>query len=377
MKLSRGLGLLATLGVCWLSAVGCDDGTNTPADGNDASSESGGSAGKGTGGSAGKGTGGSAGKGTGGSAGKGTGGSSGSAAGGGGGVPPATGGGAGKGGKAGGSSAGAGGAGTGGAGGPDGGGAAGADGGTVDASVDGSGTPDAAEAGRDGSHGGTGAKSCTYGCATDDDCVVDGDPTMKCHPTKKRCVDPTSTCETNDDCVGFVSFWSPSCFEDADCQLPGDVCVESGIYGLCASPPDPVDGCLFPGTEPTTRKRFGTSDGGTPDGGAVVVCGATSGRCNNGVCVDGCSSDPNFCTSGGGFGETCNETSGMCECAASSECTTSGVSACNQQNHRCECVTNADCTSPGFDTCVAGSCGCSNASACPTSPYKNAVSVCD
>ena len=73
MKLSRGLGLLAALGVCWSSAVGCDDGTNAPADNNDASSE--GTGGKGTGGSAGKGTGGSAGKGTGGSAGKGTGGS--------------------------------------------------------------------------------------------------------------------------------------------------------------------------------------------------------------------------------------------------------------------------------------------------------------
>jgi hypothetical protein len=362
MKLSRGLGLLAALGICWSSAIGCDDGGNAPADDNDASSAAG--------------AGGSAGKGTGGSAGKGTGGSSGSSAapgaGGSGGVLPGSGGGAGKGG-AGGSSPGTGGRGTGGAGTAD----ASADSGALDASAtpDGS-TPGTAEAGLDGSST-PGTKSCTYSCQTDDDCLVDGDPAMKCHPTKKRCFDPTTTCQSNDDCVGFVSVWFPSCAGDDDCLLAGDVCVDAGGYGLCATPPDPVDGCFFPGQVPLTRKRFGAADGGAGDAGTIAVCGDTSGRCAKGQCITGCSSDPEFCTNPGDFGSTCNEVSGMCECAASTECTASGVSACNQQNHLCECASNADCTSPGLDTCVAGSCGCSSASACPTSPYKNAVSVCD
>jgi hypothetical protein len=353
MTFSRSLGLIAAFGACWLSGAACSDDTKSGSSGPDGSVEAG------TGGSSGSGGGGPAG--SGGASGKsGSAGSAGSAG--------AAGAAGGRGGNAGA------------------GGTAGADAGMPDAStggapptmpdasVDGGGT-DATAPGREAEAGPVVAKQCAYTCQSDNDCLqgtdAAADTSKKCDPVKKRCVDPLEVCRTNDDCAALASFWTMPCENPGDC-LPGDVCIEVGGRGVCATPPDDLLGCLFPGTEPITRRRFGAADAATVD-----VCGSTAGRCDDGRCIIGCSSDESFCTSPGGFGATCNATTGMCECAAASECTVSGVSTCNTATHQCECARPADCAAEGKDTCVSGKCGCSSAAACPVSPYRNAPAVCE
>jgi hypothetical protein len=325
MQATRSLGFIGVLGACWFVSAGCsssNNSTNVQPDGG-----SGGT----TGASGGKpGTGGKA------AGGASSGGKSGS-------------GGASSGGKSG----------SGGAGGTNGSGGA----------LEG-GTP---EGGPEGGVHPLLSKSCGYQCNTDADCLTGtdagADDTYKCNPTRKRCENPIEVCNSNDDCAGQASLWIPACTGDADC-FPGDVCVDAGGYGLCATPADPVDGCSFP-PEPIVRRRFGT-----PDAGTVTVCGSTAGRCNAHRCSIGCSDDPNFCT-GAGLGPTCNATSGLCGCATNADCTATGVSVCNGTTHHCECATNADCAgAPGGDVCVNGSCGCSGTSIC-TVQFRNATSVCE
>ncbi len=398
MNRLRALGLISILGCSIAASCGGDDTATT-------TTGSGGTAGNGgsTGGKAGTSGGGSAGKATGGSAGKATGGSAGSA-------------GSGTTGGAGGGTAGSGTAGGGTAGSaPD---AAGGTGGTGDASKEATGTggdldsgsPDVSvegsstDASPDVSSDGTTTTDattsdatdaapqtsnlCAYQCNTDADCrlkTADGGTRpsgMICHPWLKRCETMEAVCETNDDCAAIASQWSLDCTSDADCF--GDVCVDAGGYGRCATQPDDT-GCFL--SDPLVRKRFVLpADGGSvsdaasdaaADGGSnlVTVCGATTGRCNaHKRCFTGCADDSDC--AGTGQGPHCNTVSGLCECTASGQCTAAGVSSCNTTSHHCECTGNNDCTTASRNTCVQGTCGCSGAGAC-ASPYAQATSVCE
>jgi hypothetical protein len=185
-------------------------------------------------------------------------------------------------------------------------------------------------------------------------------------------VDPAGACTTHEDCIPLNSFWLFPCSSDDDCF--GDVCIDVGGSGLCATPPGDVLGCSDPTPDTIVKRRFGADSG---DAGTVTVCANLSGRCDAGQCIFGCAGDPTLCSAAAGFGSTCNAETGKCECAVSTECTASGVSTCNTGSHLCECATNADCVGAGTDVCVAGRCGCSAASVCPASLFANAPPVCE
>jgi hypothetical protein len=217
--------------------------------------------------------------------------------------------------------------------------------------------------------GTTAVRNCAYKCTTDDDCVAGQDTSKKCDSVKKRCIDPTTACKTNDDCTALASFWLVDCVTDDDCV--GDVCIDVAGHGLCARVPALVVGGVCFSGGPLLRRRFGG------DGATVTVCGSESGRCRGGSCTIGCVND-SFCTDDAtGMGYTCNTTTALCECSTNSDCYATGVSTCNTASHSCECARNDDCTQEGKDLCVAGTCGCSSADTCPASPYANAPPVCE
>jgi hypothetical protein len=239
----------------------------------------------------------------------------------------------------------------------------------------GGGTGGVAGGGAGGIAGGGGAapiavKNCNYQCATDDDCktTIPEDPqTHFCHPTRKRCED-ISVCQVSSDCVAFANqfSWFFPCVNDADCSPGTEACVPFGHGGLCAPLPDAQTGCADGVL--TQLPHFGAT-------GNVQVC-ASPGVCVNKACQFSCASDNGGCTDG----TQCNASTGLCECSASTQCkAASGKPVCGATSH-CECATSDQCTptaSVGLDKCYSGSCGCSNAAACPASPYVNATPVCE
>jgi hypothetical protein len=329
MAYSRRLGVIGILGVCFFVAVGCDDSDDknvNEAEGGEAgeTGSNGGSGGKSTAGSqnnAGKG-----GKGTGGSAGSPTAGTAGAVNGGGEGGTAAesTGGMGGEG-----NTAPLGGAGADGGGGEPGGGAGGA--------------PDAS------------LKACTNECEIDDDCaVLDSPVILSCDQATHRCVDALEPCETNDNCVPWVSLWYTPCTKQADCT--DSFCVTWEGKGYCANAPSD-DFCFPPWTAPSQLLEFGSADPQMFD-----VCFGTGATCNAGKCIASCA-DP-FLGGCDGNGDTCNEVSGLCECETGDSCA-SGV--CGADSHCVECVTSDDCAenAAGNTSCFDGKCGCGSADSCP------------
>lgn len=353
MAFSRRLGVIGILGVSWLVAVGCsdDDNKNVVGEGGEAGeagessggkSTSGGSAnnaGKGGNASAGKGgtTGGgmpSAGTANGGSAGTATGGTAGSDANGGAGALGGD-----DAGGAGGAAAGAGGA------------SAGGDGGA-------GGSPQVAV-----------AKKCDWSCNIDADC--NGiDSAGHCDQTLKRC--RSTDCAVSADCAPYISQWTTPCANDSGCTPDVERCVAWQGDGYCASLPDPQVPefpCFF--GYPTTMPLFGAV-------GEAEVCADLTHICNNGACEPGCANPLLGC--GAGSGDTCNPTTGLCECAQSTECTKAGVSVCGGSG-LCGCADDTDCAktagSTGLGKCVNGTCGCDSAATCLSGAHPNATKVCE
>lgn len=338
MAFSRRLGVIGILGACWFVAVGCsddEDQKDSSADGGDGGEAP--SAGK----SAVAGSSNNAGKsGGGGKAGASAGGAGGVATGGAGGETPST---AGAGGADGGSGGAAGaaevpGAGAGGAS-----GASGADAGGA--------------AGAGGDAGVAVAKACADECEIDADCAIQDAFGRACNQATHRCYDASvETCTTNDDCLPSGSQWFVNCETDDDCADDGsESCVGLAGVGYCAVL-SVAGECSF--SEPKDMPRFGAQ-------GTSNVCVGFD-RCNAGACIFNCA-DPlfgGFCDVGNGNGDTCNPTTGLCECALPSECN-SGV--CGADAHCAECALDSDCAGAqiGRDVCVAGKCGCSAASVCP------------
>jgi hypothetical protein len=340
MAFSRHLGVIGILSVSWLVAVGCNDDDDRK---NVAQGE-GGEAGEGP--SGGKST--SAGSAN--VAGKG-----GSAAGEGG----MTSGGMTMGGSAG--SAAIGGAGSGAVGGDDAGGVGGASAGAAGS--------DAAGA---GGAGGTPevpvAKKCDLGCNVDADC--NGiDSVGHCDQTLKRC--RSTDCTASTDCAPVASLWFAACADDSGCTPTLERCVAWGGLGYCASVPDsqfPEFPCTF--GSPTTLPLFGAV-------GEAEVCADLTQVCSaKGACEPGCGS----LGCDAGTGDTCNPTTGLCECAQSTECTKAGVSVCGGSG-LCGCADDTDCAktagTTGLGKCVNGTCGCDSAASCLSTGFPNATKVCE
>jgi hypothetical protein len=341
MAFSRRLGVIGILGASWLVAVGC---------GSDDDKKVNSTAGAGEGGEASGGTPSSGGSNS--NAGKGgmvivVGGEGGSAV--------------------------AGTAGTGGSG-----GTAGSGGTTADAGAAGmAGAGAAAGAGGDGGAAGGGnvtpvvAKQCHYQCEIDADCKAGIDESQRCNPTTKRCEDPMTSCTMNDDCLPFGNFLAVNCTSAAvDCNAGSESCVLLHGQGWCVPRFDVETGCTQSGGEKVSLPNVGLA-------GNSNVCLDLSPRCNAGTCIFGCAHELlGGCDSG--VGDTCNPATGLCECAASTECTADGVSACGADSH-CGCNNAGDCSEagvPGQSTCVAGTCGCADATECPNQ-YANATALCE
>jgi len=344
MAFSRRLGVVGILGASWLVAVGCnDDGDSVKVVGAAGEGGEAPSGGKSTTGgsqnSGGKGT-------TAGTAGK-----AGATAGGAGGAPGAAGN-AGNGATSASGQAGSGemsgGAGAGGAGGAAGGGG---------------GAGGLAGAGGSGGEGGAlpPAPHCSFSCTSDDDCLVDGDPTFKCSPIRNRC----EACTTDDDCLVPLSTWFLPCTDDSGCAAGTEACVAASGGGFCAKLPGAA--CAAPNV-PKLLPRFGAQ-------GTVQVCASADPRCFNNACLPGCGDPARAC--GQGNGDTCSAVDGRCKCTAGSECVPSGI--CGRDGQCQECVTNVHCANNLTDTvCFQGKCGCGAADTCSSLDpgYANAVAQC-
>jgi hypothetical protein len=215
----------------------------------------------------------------------------------------------------------------------------------------------------------TTADSCKYECVDDDDCLGGPSTNYKCHPTRKRCEDPSIACDSHDDCVAVASGWTFACADDNGCIAGLEACVDAGGRGVCAFTSDPTLGC-FTGAE-MTMPRFGAT-------GMVAVCGSDAGRCDDkGQCFTGCTDALVGCPALGGRGPNCNATTGLCECTMDTQCTAMGVSRCNMTTHLCECASNPDCTAAGTNECVSGRCGCASVAVCSATLFPNATPVCE
>lgn len=336
MAFSRRLGVVSILSACWLAAVGCDDAEdrNTSADDGGEGGEGAGGGGKSMAGSsnnAGK-----AGKGganaSGGEGGSGDAGLAGSGEGGGG------------------TSAGEG-------------GAAVIGGAAGEAGQAGGGN----EAGGNGGDGGGGgapepqALTCAFECDSPDDCGA-----ATCDEVTHRCVDPATVCQTNDDCAPFANsfFWLP-CENTAGCTEGLEACVnwQNKGVGYCAALE--LDGCLA-GVAKSAPELGGSGNVSVCVDPGICVEGACDFACDHSI-LGGC---------GSGRGDTCNPTSGLCECATGDECDSD---VCGEDSHCVECVTSEHCPGgvSGEDTCVSGRCGCSSAEVCSSASYPTAVPRCE
>lgn len=217
------------------------------------------------------------------------------------------------------------------------------------------------------------APQCGNSCEQDEDCFIDELNPSACDPETKRCY-PTDKvlCVNNTSCIPNASFWFVECESDGDCADDDtERCVGVDGKGYCALLPGP-DGCdEF--SAATELPVFGSTAGAK-----ATVCAAVWDRCRDGNCYYGCG-DPFFegDACGVGDGDTCNEVTGLCECATGAECDPSGVC---QANKLCaECATDQNCIDKdaiGLDKCVAGKCGCAAASSCPDLT-ESATPVCE
>jgi hypothetical protein len=210
------------------------------------------------------------------------------------------------------------------------------------------------------------AQQCVYPCEVDADCkILPSNTNNKCDPVTKHCGIPNPTCAVADDCAPSASFWSGACASDADCDTDFESCITWQGQGYCAGLNDPDSGCTL--GDPILLPRFGAV-------GNADVCASLTSRCSAEGCVPGCA-DPYVGGCSSGNGDICNTITGLCECTLNSECT-NGTSVCGANAH-CECASNADCAGSGLDVCVAGTCGCSAASACPASRFFSAPAACE
>jgi hypothetical protein len=203
------------------------------------------------------------------------------------------------------------------------------------------------------------AKSCVYTCEQDSDCVIPGLDAQDCNDVTKVC----DFCVDNDDCLPSTSGWMLGCEKSEDCGDPLLVCVDHDGAAFCAIDSTQL-ACL--------AEEFTVSLPLHEGGGNADVCANAYARCAAGSCKLSCSSLTNACQPG--QGDTCNPTTGLCECANDNECDTG---AC-VNSHCVQCAGDQDCKdlNAGLDICIDGKCGCSSATSCIDQGYDGAVTTC-
>jgi hypothetical protein len=213
------------------------------------------------------------------------------------------------------------------------------------------------------------APHCSFTCVSDDDCVVDGDDSIKCNLTTHACEDPTTACTVDANCLVSLSFWFKPCTDDSACTANTEACVAADGQGFCATLPEAGDPACDGSNVAKTLPRFGAQ-------GTVSVCAHPDARCFSGVCRPGCGTPNVGC--GIGNGDTCSTATGLCECTSGTECTATGI--CRKNGQCQECVTNEECAENVTDTvCVGGKCGCATADACSAIDpgYTSAPAACE
>lgn len=212
-----------------------------------------------------------------------------------------------------------------------------------------------------GGGSGGGGMFCVEQCQGDADCLIDGaDQGYKC--VDKVCQSDGGvggTCTGDAECVALFSGWAVACQDDSGC--PGQVCIDVGGEGRCATPPSDFLMCETIGMTETDVMTF-------PGGQTVTVCANTGAECGDaGYCVDPCKSDDDCMNFPAGF-QHCNVGTGVCGCASDAECVgVDNASVCVEGY--CQCASDADCTASGYaDVCYDGYCGCSSAAVCGEYP---------
>ncbi len=210
---------------------------------------------------------------------------------------------------------------------------------------------------------------CQDACEVDADCQEQGmDFGFKC--ALQRCKpEATDGCMDDLDCQVQLSGWSTVCATQADC--PGQVCIDVGGAGRCATPPSDFVMC-------TTFNQVEVSLARFPEGDPVTVCSNTDYECGaDGACVNPCMSDAD-CTQSAGF-PVCNVGTGICECGGDDDCGMLGVPALSVCHAGvCGCGTDADCTGMNIDVCNEnGACGCSSAAVCTQPGFDGTTPVCE
>jgi hypothetical protein len=210
------------------------------------------------------------------------------------------------------------------------------------------------------------AEACTYPCTTNNDCaVLPDDASRQCDPFIHQCRTPQvdDGCATDADCIPQGNFLAP-CASEQDCNVDLEACVTYRGGGFCALLADPQTGCDPAFGTTHTVDNFGAA--GTSD----VCIDATADICVAGSCKFSCNFFP--CADG-----TCNEANGLCECQSGAECANG---TCGADHHCAECQTSDDCAASasgtGLDICVDGKCGCSSAASCVNPGFQGAPPVC-
>jgi hypothetical protein len=212
------------------------------------------------------------------------------------------------------------------------------------------------------------AAHCSYTCASDDDCLIDGDDTIKCNLTTFKCEDPSEACTADATCLVSLSFLFKPCATDANCTANTEACVEADGQGFCAKVPGAGVPACAGSNVPKTLPKFGAQ-------GTVSVCAHPDARCFAGKCRAGCGTPGAGC--GIGNGDTCSATTGLCGCTNGTECTTTGI--CGSNGLCQECEIDDDCAENVTDTaCLGGKCGCASATVCTDNNpgYATATPLC-
>lgn len=213
---------------------------------------------------------------------------------------------------------------------------------------------------------------CIHQCSADADCLVDGqDLGLTCQDS--LCSGDSSGCTDNAECVALFSGWVTACTAGGgECDMLGQVCVQAGDGGLCATPPSDFFMC-------DTVPGWAEIEVTDIDGNPVTVCGNPSAECNaDGFCFSPCSSDAD-CTSEAY--PVCDTNTGVCGCSSDADCATLGqpqASVCNAGV--CGCGSDQNCVDGNAgDVCTAdGFCGCSGDAACANTenPYDGGMISC-
>jgi hypothetical protein len=205
---------------------------------------------------------------------------------------------------------------------------------------------------------GDGDGYCGHQCTTDADCLIDG-MSFDLTCVDSLCMSPDSAgCTGDEECVALYSGWATSCTSGGgECDALGQLCIDFGGAGLCATPPSDIIPC-----DVLQQEEIEVPD---IDGNLVVVCGQPNATCTeDAFCFVPCGSNDD-CLSPSA--PVCDVESGTCQCGSDADCAMTGephLSVCNAG--LCGCGEDQQCVDGGAgDLCTAdGFCGCSGDMAC-------------